>query len=64
MKDTDKNNFPKEARKALIDLGWSIQDLADKVKRPRSTISTAIYTARFPLVRKQIAEILNLTLSA
>jgi len=61
---TDKDNFSTNARKALIDRGWSMKQLADRIHRPCSTVSKAIHSGRFPLVRKSIAKALNLTLPA
>lgn len=64
MTVSDKNNFPAVARKRLIDLGWSVKALAVKIGRPRSTVSKAIHTDRFPLVRKQVAQKLKIELLA
>lgn len=61
MQETDNTNFSASARKALIDKKWSVKDLADRIKRPASTVSRALHTEAFPLVRKQITKALNLT---
>jgi hypothetical protein len=55
-------SFSDRTRKRLIDMELSITDLANRLipKRPRSTVSTAIHTTRFPKVRRQIAEALKL----
>lgn len=55
-------NFPKRAKRRLLDLDLSITDLGRKLdpRRPRSTVSTAIHTDRFPNVRKQIVTFLGL----
>lgn len=60
MARTHNNKFASLSRKRLIDLNWSISDLAARLKRPRSTVSTAIHTQRFPLVRGLVAKKLNL----
>lgn len=59
----DNNNFRKAARIQLIQLGWSVKDLAKKIDRPRETVSRAISTGRFPHVRRQVAKKLKLDLS-
>jgi hypothetical protein len=61
---TDKNNFSKLARRRLLDLEWSVQTLADKINRPRESVSRAIHSQRFPLLRKQVAQKLKLELPA
>lgn len=57
---SDKNIFSVEARTALIKRGWSVSKLAQKARRPRESVSRAIHTNRFPLLRRKIAKILNL----
>lgn len=61
MIETDNIKFSREARKALIDKNWSVKDLATHIRRPDSTVSRAIHTTSFPLVREQIIKALNLT---
>lgn len=61
MTPSDKNIFAEEARIALIRRSWSINQLAKKISRPRESVSKAIHSQRFPLLRKQIAKRLNLT---
>jgi hypothetical protein len=58
----DNHNFSKQSRIRLIELGWSVTDLAVKIKRPRETVSRAINTGRFPHVRKQVANRLKINL--
>lgn len=60
MTVTDKNNFAIEAQHRLIDLGLSVAELARQIKRPRSTVSRAIHTNKFPKVRRRIARHLGL----
>lgn len=60
MPADNNNKFSIAARTRLIELGWRVSTLADKIKRPRSTVSGAIHTERFPLVRRQIAQKLKL----
>jgi plasmid maintenance system antidote protein VapI len=57
---SDKNIFSEEARIVLIKRGWTVNKLAEKIKRPRESVSKAIRSQRFPLLRKQIAAQLNL----
>lgn len=61
MTETDKPNFSAAVRHALIDHRWTVAALAAHIGRPSSTVSRAIHTNKFPLVRQQIAEALNLT---
>lgn len=60
----DKNNFSLEAKTRLLVLGWSVADLARKIKRPRSSVSVAIHTNKFPEVRTQVAKKLGIELAA
>lgn len=59
----DKNNFPLEAKMRLLALGWSVAQLSRKIRRPRSTVSVAIHTNKFPKVRAAVAKKLGITLS-
>lgn len=61
---TDKNNFPLEAKTRLLVLGWSVAELARKIRRPRSTVSVAIHQNKFPEVRAKIAKKLGIDLAA
>lgn len=54
------NTFSRQVLKRLIDQGLSVKALADSIGRPRPTVSTAIHTKRFPRVRKQVVEALDL----
>lgn len=60
MTETDKNNFTSRAQHRLIDLGLSVAGLARKIKRPRSTVSRAIHSNKFPKVRARVARHLNI----
>jgi hypothetical protein len=55
-------NFSIKAKVRLAQLELSIEALAGALKprRPRSTVSTAIHTDRFPRVREQVKEALGL----
>ncbi len=64
MNKTDKNNFSLEAKTRLLVLGWSVAALARKIKRPRSSVSVAIHTNKFPEVRTQVAKKLGIELAA
>lgn len=55
-----KSAFALRVKSRLWAGGSSIQDLADRIDRPRSTVSQAINQGRFPRVRKQIEEALAL----
>lgn len=61
MPETDKLKFSAAARHALIDRQWTVLELAVYIGRPASTVSRAIHTAKFPLVRQQIIKALALT---
>lgn len=61
MTETDKPNFYAAVHHALIDCGWSVKELADHIKRPSSSVSRAIHTNKFPLLRQQISKALKLT---
>lgn len=63
MNGADKNNFPLEAKTKLLSLGWTVSDLARKLRRPRETVSVAIHHEnKFPRVRAAVAKKLGLTL--
>lgn len=53
--------FTKRARLRLVELDLNITELAAQVAHPRSTVSKAIHTERFPNVRWKIAKKLKLT---
>ncbi len=55
-----KNNFAKAAKHRLLDLNLSVNALARLLGRPRSTVSTAINSRRFPRVREAVAQKLNI----
>jgi len=50
----------KRIKKRLVELDLTIASLGRKLSpiRPRTTVSQAIHHGRFPLVRKQIEEVL------
>lgn len=55
------NKFSLEAKLALVRLGLSVAGLANKLGRPRQTVSSVINgSTRFPQVRKQVAKSLKL----
>jgi IS30 family transposase len=56
----DKNNFAIEAQHRLVDLDLSVSELARQIGRPRSTVSRAIHTNKFPKVRRVIARRLGI----
>jgi len=62
MKSRTQAKFAVQAKKRLIDLGKTVTELAAEIDppRPRSTISVAIHTTRFPKVRKQVREALGI----
>jgi hypothetical protein len=60
MLKPDKLKFSAAARHALIDRQWTVQKLAVHIDRPQSTVSRAIHTTKFPLVRQQIINALAL----
>lgn len=60
MPDNNNNKFSIAARTRLIELGWQVSTLAKKIQRPRSTVSSALHSERFPIVRRQIAAKLKL----
>ncbi len=60
MPKPHNNKFSISARQRLIEMGLTIKGLAAKLDHPRSTVSTAIHSERFPNVRRKIARKLNL----
>lgn len=52
--------FARRAKKALIDRGLSVTDLAGRIDQRRDSVSTAIHNCRFPKVRARIAKYLGL----
>ena len=63
MDSTHKNKFSNDARHRLLDLNLSITGLARQLKRPRATVSKAIHSNRFPLVRAKVAKKLGIHLN-
>lgn len=61
MNATDKNIFSIEARKRLVELGWSVSDLAKKIRHPRESVSASIHRGRFPRIRRKVARKLELS---
>lgn len=58
------NKFSLEAKLALVRAGLSVTKLAVKIGRPRQTVNSVICgITRFPRVRKQVAEALNISIS-
>ena len=64
MNPPDKNIFSIEARKRLVELGWSVTALAQKIKHPRESVSACIHQGKFPRIRRKVARKLNLPLHA
>lgn len=60
MNAADKNNFAIEAQYRLVDLDMSVAELARQIGRPRSTVSRAIHTNKFPKVRRAVARRLGI----
>lgn len=63
MEHSHKNKFSRDARHRLLDMNLSITGLAKQLKRPRETVSKAIHSERFPLVRAKVAKKLGLTIN-
>jgi ribosome-binding protein aMBF1 (putative translation factor) len=61
MNPPDKNIFSIEARKRLVELGWSVTDLAKKISHPRESVSASIHRGKFPRIRRKVARKLNLS---
>lgn len=61
MDASDKNIFSIEARKRLLDLGWTVTGLAHVIRHPRESVSAAIHRGKFPRIRRKIARKLSLT---
>lgn len=61
MNVSDKNNFSIEARKRLVELGWSVSDLARQIRHPRESVSAAIHQGKSPRIRRKVARKLSLT---
>lgn len=61
MQTSDKNNFPLQAKTRLLERGWSVTDLANEIGRPRSSVSVAIHTNKFPEIKAAIIKTLKLT---
>lgn len=51
-----KNQAGKPLKKRLIDLDLSVSELARRIKRPRESVSKAIHTMQFPLLRERVME--------
>jgi len=56
---TPRNQASKRIKKRLVDLDWSVTQLAKKLERPRPTVSAAINTKKFPRVRALVMEALD-----
>lgn len=52
-------NFKKRIRVALATQDMSVSALAKKIGRRRDTVSVAIHSNRFPIVKRQIEEALK-----
>lgn len=63
MNAPHKNKFSTAARCKLIELDWSIKELARQLDHPRETVSKAIRSQRFPLVRAKVAKKLGIKLN-
>lgn len=61
MNRPDKNIFSTEARKRLVDLGWSVSDLARKINHPRESVSAAIHRGMHPRILRKVARKLSLS---
>lgn len=61
MNSSDKNIFSIEARKRLVELGWSVSDLAKKISHPRESVSASIHRGKFPRIRRKVARKLNIS---
>lgn len=64
MAKTHNNKFSITARQRLIEMGLTITTLASKLNHPRTTVSTAIHSDKFPNVRRKVARRLNLNQEA
>jgi DNA-binding transcriptional regulator WhiA len=60
LKPAQVKRFRRAARVELVHRELSITALADKLSLPRSTVSKAINSGRFPRVRAAIAKALAL----
>jgi predicted transcriptional regulator len=61
-KNTQDKKFSVTAKTELLRREMTVSELADKIGRIRSTVSGAIHSKRFPLVRKQVAKALRIAL--
>jgi len=59
-KPPSKNNFSIEARKCLVEKGWTITHLGTLIGHPRETVSKAVRSSKFPNVRRKVAKKLGL----
>lgn len=61
MNSPDKNIFSIEARKRLVELGWSVSDLARRINHPRESVSAAIHRGKHPRIMRKVARKLSLS---
>lgn len=59
MAQAPQAKFAERVRLKLVKRQLSVTGLAKIIGRRRDTVSTAIHTARFPLVKQQIEEALR-----
>ena len=57
-----QDNFQIKVKLALLRRGMSVKELAEKLDRPRSSVSQAINQERFFLLKKLITQELSLYL--
>jgi plasmid maintenance system antidote protein VapI len=62
MQHKTKNPFKARARHALVNADLTVTTLAERLGRPRETVSRAIHGAAFPRVRREIAQALQIAL--
>jgi len=55
-----QSRFAIRVRIALVRRGITVSDLARRIGRPRSSVSMAIHTPRFPRIRRAIRQALRL----
>lgn len=59
MKRSSQANFSEQVRIKLVKRKLTVTGLAKLIGRRRDTVSTAIHSHRFPLVKRQITEVLS-----
>jgi predicted transcriptional regulator len=57
-----EETFDQKVKIALIRRGKTVDWLAGRLNRPRASVSTAINNNVFPLLRKEIAAVLGISL--